>query len=577
MPNPISNIFLRFLRPVKPKRQMVYTLTFRTNAVAACALVAVFILMAGCAHFSKPTPGIGLKTQQTLKLFVVILDALQRKTLMESLDELPNFRAIIKGDHDDYPYIYFENVLVSIPSSSKPSNTTLLTGVYPNKHGVPATIWFDKKDQKIKTLTSISQRRVIDILEETNTDTIFDYALRSGKTTMAVATQVSKGVDDRDWIQQSVHLWGQAFCLNLLRDGNPNPDGAHLDRGTTIGLLKGHMYSFTDGLEGKLRSGGQIPDLTLVHYVGMDIFTHYPRRFMLKANWPIEKIQKWYLKEVLDPEMGKIKAFLQKNNIFDHTIFCFVSDHGQGRIRHHVDEENFEKHLSNYLRVMGRLYSLEQAEIILMPGAGTKTVYVKNRLSPGWMTPPRLIEDVKPVVDALIDTPETGAHLNALLVSRYPDERDDRSPEAERSGEPDPFWFFNFSRYRQSGRQNDDFGAALEPLSKLDELAGEHLNAACMYRRNFVRKNIPDIILINKPGDYFTPDNAKYAHHGSIYAEDAYVSFFVSGPAVHRFSGAPQIVTRRIDTVDLVPTAARLAGIRIDRPVDGINRLPEDK
>jgi len=573
MPNRIYNLteLLIIL-----KHKIVKARSLKIDFAAIYILVTVCIAMAGCANVSNPNTDPGLKTLQQPKLFVVILDALQRKTLMESLDDLPSFKAIIKGDPSDYPYIYFENVLVSIPSSSKPSNTTLLTGMYPDKHGVPSTNWFDRKNQKNKTLTSISQRRIVDILDETNTDTLFDYARKSGRTTMAVATQVTKGVESHDWIQQSIHLWGQAYCLNLFLNFNPIPDGAHLDRGTTVGFLKGHMYSLSDGLEGKLRTSGDIPDLTVVHYVGMDIFTHYPRRFMVENNWSINEIQKWYLKEVLDPEIGTIKTFLQENNLFDNTVFFFVSDHGQGRISQHIDEKDFEKRLAANFKVMGRPYSADQAEIVISLGASTKTLYVKNRLHTGWMIPPRLLTDVKPVVDTLIDIPDMQAHLNALLVARYSGERDEFSQKSGQSDDSDPYWFFNLSRYRQSDRQNEDFLDALDPLARLDELVGQNLKAAYMYRRDFVRRNVPDIILINKPGYFFTPDRGKYAHHGSIYPESAYVSFIVSGPAVHRFSASPQTICRQIDTVDMVPMAAYLADIKIDRPIDGVNQLIED-
>jgi predicted AlkP superfamily pyrophosphatase or phosphodiesterase len=534
--------------------------------------------MTGCASLSNRTSNAEIKAPQHPKVFVVILDALRRKTLMDSLDSLPNFKEIVKGPNNDYPYIYFENVLVSIPSSSKPSNTTLLTGTYPNRHGVPSTIWFNRKDQKVKTLTSLSQRGIVNILKETKTDTIFDYARRSGKTAMAVVTPVAKGVDRHDWIQQSVHLWGQAFCLNLLNDFNPIPDGAHLDRGTTAGLLKGHMYSFTDGLEGKLGNTGDIPDLTIVHYVGLDIFTHYPRRFMIRENWTIDEIQKWYLKMVLDPELGKIKTFLQKNRLFDHTIFSFVTDHGQTRIKAHIDEKSFEKGIARQFKVMGLPYSIPDAELIIMPGAGTKILYIKNRLNSEWMIPPRLIQDVKPVVDAIVDTMAMKEHLNAVLIAKYPNERDESSIIKDASGKwLDPYWFFNLSRYPQSDRENNDFLNALDPLSKINDLVGNNLKVAFMYQRDFVRKNMPDIILINKPGHYFIPDNGKYAHHGSIYAEDAYVSFVFSGPAFHRFSNQPLTVTKFIDTVDLVPMVSYLSGINIDRAIDGINRLPGEQ
>ncbi len=557
-------------------RQIVNVFSFKSNSVSIYLLVVVFLSITGCANLWKQTSTVEIKTHQQPKVFVVILDALKRNTLMDSLDSLPNFKEIIKGRKNDYPYIYFENVLVSIPSSSKPANTTLLTGMYPNTHGVPSTIWFNRKDQKVKTLNSISQRGIINMLRQTKTDTIFDYARRSGKTTMAVVTPVAKGVDSRDWIQGSIHLWSQAFCLNLLQNFNPIPDGAHLDRGTTNGLLKGYMYSFTDGLEGKLRSTGDIPDLTVVHFVGMDIFTHYPRRFMIENNWSINEIQKWYLKKILDPELGKIKTFLQRNQLLDNTIFCFVADHGQTQIKTHIDEKSFEKGVADRFKVMGRPYSLNKAELIIMPGASTKVLYVKNRLNTDWMMPPRLIEDVKPVVDTLIDIQTMKEHLNAVLIAKYPNERDEIPSTTSKSGELDPFWFLNLSQYRQSSRRHNDFLHALDPLSKIDELVGSNLKAAYMYRRDFVRNNTPDIILINKPGGYFTPAKGKYAHHGSIYSKDVYVSFIFSGPAIYRFSDRSLTITEAIDTVDLVPMVAHLSGIKIDIPIDGKNRLYEE-
>jgi len=490
---------------------------------------------------------------------------------MESLESLPNFKMLIKGENESYPYIYFENVLTSIPSSSKPVNTTLLTGLYPRRHGVPSTMWFDRKEEKVVTLTTYSQRRIIEFLEKTGTDTIFEYAQRSGKTTMAVATQVTKGVDDKDWIKQSIHLWSQAFFVNLFGDRKAIPDGAHLDRGTTKGLLGGYMYSLSDGLKGKLKAKGDIPDLVVLHYVGLDIFTHYPRRFMEKDSWPIDKIQRWYLKEVLDPELGKLIAFLKENKIFRNTVFFFVADHGQTRIIRHINEKNFEKRLAKKFRLMRQPYSAKEADVIVMPGASTKAIYVRRRTSTGWMLPPRLLEDVKPFLDFIIDLKVIQRYLSTLLVAQYPGERDEGIEES------DVFWFFDLNGYRQSERKDEDFRKALQPLSELDEWVGKDLNAARMYRLDYGREKVPDIILINKPGCYFTPDEGKYAHHGGIYADDAYVSFVISGPRVHFFSAKPQIITRQINIVDMVPMAAHLGGFKIDKSIDGKNQLSEVK
>jgi len=537
------------------------------SIISLYLLAGILLLSFGCA--SRPSPLLKKDTikQKRPKVFIIILDALKRKTLMKSLDSLPNFKETIKGKDRPYPYIYFENVLVSIPSSSAPSNTTILTGVYPCRHGVPQTVWFDREEEKMVTLTSFFQRRIINMLVKTKTDTIFDYARRSGKTMMGVATQVAKGLDSRDWIQQSVHLWGQAFMLNLIKDGNPIPDGAHLDRGTTKGLLNGYMYSPIDGLEGVLRTDGDIPDLVVVHYVGLDIFTHYPRRFMVKENWTIDQIQKWYLREVLDPELGKIKAFLKKNKILENTLFFFIADHGQTRIIKHLDEERLAGTLSERFKVMGHPYSVKDANIVIMPGASTKVIYIRNDQNADWMSPPRLLEDVKPIVDVLINVEDMKTCLNTLLVAQHPGERNENTKTS------DTFSFFNLSVYRQSNRSNNAFINALEPLSGLDELVGKELKAAYMYRRDFHGKNTPDIILINKPGYYFAPDKGKYAHHGGIYQDDVYVSFVISGPGVHLFSDHPHKITHQIDTVDLLPMAAYLSDIKVDKRVDGKNWL----
>jgi hypothetical protein len=184
-----------------------------------------------------------------------------------------------------------------------------------------------------------------------------------------------------------------------------------------------------------------------------------------------------------------------------------------------------------------------------------------------WTSPPRLLEDVKPIVDVFIDVGDMKTSLNTLLVAQYAGEGN------EDTNTSDTFSFFNLSLYRQSNRSDNAFINALEPLSGLDELVGKELKAAYMYCRDFHGNNTPDIILINKPGYYFAPDKDKYAHHGGIYHNDAYVSFVISGPGVHLFSDHPQRITHQIDTVDLLPIAAYLSGIKVDKRVDGKNWL----
>lgn len=497
---------------------------------------------------------------------------------MESIDELPNFKAIIKGDECAYPYIYFENIRVAIPALTRPSETTILTGVYPGRHGVVSSLWFDRKEEKVISPLSLSQRGVIEILNKTNTDTLFDYARRSGKKTMAVTTQVGKGLDNRDWIRQGALLWGRAFFTSLFGRRSVIPDPGHLDQGTTKGLLYGYRYSIFDGLKGRLLAQGDIPDVVHTHYVGLDVAAHYPRPFKVQENWTVDQTQKSYLRESLDPELGKIVAYLKQKNVFENTIFLFISDQGQTRVLKRIDDDDFEKMLSEdfcvraclldqNLKVAGRGYSVGDAHIILMPGARTKTIYVRNRTQADWLSPPRLLDDIEPVVARLLDDKDVIGYLNYLLIAQYPGERDEGREERE------AFWFLDTTKYRQSDRNVDDFLAALEPFSKLDEYMGEAAKAAHMYGRNYNRESKPDIVFINKPGYFFARDEEIYCLHGSIYGDDALVSLVISGPGIHRFSARPQTITQQIDTVDVVAIAAYLAGITIDKTIDGKNRL----
>jgi len=546
------------------------------------AIVGVVLIHVGCAGFYVTGAAGTVSEEKRPKVFIVMIDALKSGVLMESLASLPHFNAIIRGEDGNYPFINFQNVLTSIPTLTRPSEATILTGVYPLKHGIVSSIWFDRRQVKIVYPLSLNQTRVVKILEKTGTDTIFDYARKSGKTAMATTTQVAKGLDDGVWVRQSAVLWGGAFFSNLFLRGHAIPDGAYVDRGTTQGLLRGYLSNPSDGLEGHLRSEGDIPDLIVLYYAGLDIATHYPRRFKEDAVWSIDEIQRWYLAHVLDPEIGKVTAFLKKEGLFENTVFVFISDHGQTKIETRIDDEDFTRRIGNTvcatycsfdhdLKIAGRGYSPEEANIVILPGAATKAIHVKNRQNGDWLSPPRLCKDVKPVVDRLIEDRDMRRYLNFLLVASYLGER------FEGKEEVDAFWVFDIQEYRQSARGTADFIFALKPLSMLDEVEGESLRVPFMYRRNYTRDTKPDIILVNKPSCFFVPNDEIYGHQGSFYREDAVVSMIISGPAVHRFSSRPQTILRQIDTVDVVPTVANLADITIDRTIDGKNRLSEVK
>ena len=84
----------------------------------------------------------------------------------------------------------------------------------------------------------------------------------------------------------------------------------------------------------------------VIHYYGFDIFSHYPHRFQSREKWSMKDIQRYYLKNIIDPQVGRIVAWLKKIQMYDNCTFFFIADHGMTRIEKHVDDSLGDEILS---------------------------------------------------------------------------------------------------------------------------------------------------------------------------------------------------------------------------------------
>jgi len=499
------------------------------------------------------------------KVVILELHGMKKGTLDENLEGLPNFQEMLKGSNNDQPYVYLPRVFTTIPAASQPAVTSMYTGLYPQRTGVVSTIWFDRTTYEIRTLISYSQNRMNSILTTNGVKTLFDYVGEADKHSLTTMLMLTKG---SDWsVNSGGFFWGNASVLNVFRNGKWFPNSHYVDNRTLDGFLTGHILSYRKSLEGIYKYHSLVPDVMVVQLLGTDLFSHFPVGDFRERKASMHEIQKHYAKTVLDPLMGRLIQSLKKIGVYQDTIFILVSEHGFLRIQKHIPDDALHHSLRDHFKLPGWNRSNRRANAVIMLGACTKEIYLKNRQSGKWMDPPRLLSDVKPALDLILANPNVQTSLNALVIRQYPGERNEGVLESEQ------WWLFDWRGYQASSGDDLAFRQALRPLGELADHfeLGEYL--AQGLRRQYTRETAPDIKLINKKGYYFERDFDKYGHHGSYYPDDCIVSFWVAGPGLSQIISGRHSLKTKASILDLVPMVTHLLGIPTPPGLDGTNPL----
>lgn len=527
------------------------------NPLAVLLLTVLIVLMSagGEAKAGRPAP----------KVVILEFHGMKQGILDENLEGLPRFQELIKGPNNKQAYVYLPRVLTTIPAASQPAGTSMYTGVYPQRTGVVSTIWFDRSTMKVRTLISYSQQRINRILTANGVKTLFDYVGDADKHSLTVMLMLTNGAD---WsVKSGAFFWGNASVLGFIRNRRWFPDSPYVDDRTISGFLTGRVTAYRKSLAGIRKYHHLVPDVMAVQLLGIDLFSHFPPRNLEKRKASMDVIQKHYARSVLDPLVGRVIRDLKKAGCYKDTIFVLVSEHGFTRIKKHIPDNTLNRSLSRHFKLPGVETSNRLAEAVIMPGACTKEIYLKNRRSRHWMDPPRLFADVKPAVDLLLANPDVQACMNTLVIRQYPGERD------EAVAEHDQWWIFDWRAYQASAGDDFAFLRALRPLSALAgcfEL-GEYVVRGL--RRQYTRETAPDIKLINRKGYYFERDFDKYGHHGSYYPDDCLVSFWVAGPGLARIIPGRHTLDRTASTLDLVSMVTYLLDVPEPGGLDGANPL----
>jgi hypothetical protein len=174
-----------------------------------------------------------------------------------------------------------------------------------------------------------------------------------------------------------------------------------------------------------------LPDVQVAYFPGVDLYTHLAEDALAQKQE--------YLREVIDPEIGRLLALYQQHGALESTYLVIVSDHGHTPVlddpRNALGEPvgpgdgdggaavALLRHTGFRVRPQQLEVDDEHADyqaVVAYQGA-MAYVYLADRSTcpqPGqlcdWRRPPRLQEDVLPVARAFHDANRTGAAVPRL-------------------------------------------------------------------------------------------------------------------------------------------------------------------
>jgi predicted AlkP superfamily pyrophosphatase or phosphodiesterase len=251
-----------------------------------------------------------LPAQESTPVLVMVSVDGMRPDYVTHADEhgakVPNLRRMMKEG------TFAEGVQGVIPTVTYPSHTSLVTGVWPAKHGIYANALFDPLDK--------GKMAWYWYAEDIKVPTLWDAATRAGRTTASIQWPVTVGAKI-DWNIPEVWRAGDENDLKLVRA--VSTPGLLAEAEKEIGVYRGGIDTSIEADEVRAKYAEWIlekkrPSLLLLHVSALDHIQHETGPFSLEAIAVLER---------QDAAIGKLRATAER--LFPGRVtFAVVSDHG---------------------------------------------------------------------------------------------------------------------------------------------------------------------------------------------------------------------------------------------------------
>lgn len=313
--------------------------------------ISLSLLTIGCRE--EPTQRItqlntksNISTNENAKPVVMIMiDSLMDKSLNEAIQgsRVPAMQFLLNHGK------YFPNVVSSFPTMSVTIDSTLLTGVYADRHHVPGLVWYNAEEERMvlygngfKEALKIDQLQVfMDSIYQLNqiqlskkTKTIHEELAEQGKNSASINAVVFRGETEHTLkVPQSIAM--STRLPEQIRISGPkllsyaalkqlDPDNA---RNTYLWKKYGMNDEFSAQEIAFLIRQGKLPDFTLAYFPENDTYVHRKGPAGLKG---IEKADQ-ALQNVLN-------AYDSWEQALESVVWVVMGDSGQSYVHNDRDE-----------------------------------------------------------------------------------------------------------------------------------------------------------------------------------------------------------------------------------------------
>lgn len=401
-------------------------------ALAACSGAHVKMLVTGEEHdLRERPPNAALKSRaQRPPVMVLALDGVGRDVLYDMIrrHQLPSFEALLG------PEAYFnETLLSSMPSTTMPAWVTAMTGVGPGEHGVPGNEYFIRETQTLACPAPISfhdTKPTLEIYTEHYLDKLVEVP--------TVYERLREADPDVNiWVSMN-HLFRGADKLLLPKRGilvkalanfvDVTADKPERSRKLFAALDE----SAIDAVVSRLSDERATPDVLTVYISGADLYAHV-------AKEEPDKARRDYLREIVDPALGKLVGKLRERRMLDQMWTLVIADHGHTQVLYdekHALGEKAQPAVEVLTRAGFRVRPLardvgenDPFSAVIAYGGTTAYVYLADRSQCAgqkdlcaWKLPPRYEEDVLPAAEAIYRANQEGPLANTLdlILTRRP-------------------------------------------------------------------------------------------------------------------------------------------------------------
>lgn len=392
--------------------------------VAGCAAQAKFLFGGDSRELRARAETAAQSSPTHAPLLVLCFDGVDRALLYELLraGELPQLARLLGGQSGRaFPSAYFSDRLLStLPSSTIAAWVTAFTGVGPAQHGVTGNEFFIREERRFAAPAPASFN---------DDEAVLSNYTEQYLNQLTLAPSVYERIREKDpgvleWVAMQ-HFYRGADRLLLTKRTIVAGAFAAFVEGAFTGETARLSYEKLDKAAMDVVVGALdadvLPDVLTVYLSGTDLYAHV-------ADEGPDRARRTYLREVIDPELGRLVEKLASRGALDDLYVVVTSDHGHTEVVHdeaHLLAAEGERSVGALLERAG--FRVRPAKLAVAGGddfnavlayqGAMAYVYLADRsgCEPvdavcDWASPPRFEEDVLVAAEALRENDARG-HL----------------------------------------------------------------------------------------------------------------------------------------------------------------------